>query len=92
MVPSAPIAYLQKLPPDGCQLLADKGGAGSLPAPLLVCPRRSYPYWRRTFFIRTEAVGWSLKFITLFLIGQITVEWATQIAATSSWNTWSACL
>jgi hypothetical protein len=47
-------------------------------------------YSSRTFFIRTEAVGWSLKFITLFLIGQITVEWATEITGTSSWINCSA--
>ena len=41
-------------------------------------------YFIQTFFIRTEAVGWSLKFTTFLVAGQITVEWAMLITGHSS--------
>jgi hypothetical protein len=41
-------------------------------------------YFNQTFFIRTLAVGCSLKFWTLFKVGQITVEWAMEITGHSS--------
>jgi hypothetical protein len=43
-----------------------------------------YAYCIQTFFIRTEPVGWSLKSMILFWVGQMTVEWAMDIAGTSS--------
>ena len=43
-----------------------KGGELSPPFPS--------DYSFQTFFILTEAVGWSLKFMTFFRMGQITVE------------------
>lgn len=38
----------------------------------------------QTFFSRTEEVGWSLKFFTLTVCGQMTVEWAMQMNGISS--------
>ena len=64
------------LQPRSWFFVAQEGERDHFPLPLslqsMVCLHDAYS--SRTFFIRTEAVGWSLKFITLFLIGQITVE------------------
>jgi hypothetical protein len=49
-----------------------------------VRPRRPGAYFSQTFFMRTDEVGCSLKFMTFWVCGQITVEWAMEITATSS--------
>jgi hypothetical protein len=56
-------------------------GEGLSP-PLTVC---LVLYFSQTFFSRTDPVGCSLKFVTFFTAGHITVEWAMGTTGTSSY-------
>ncbi len=42
------------------------------------------PYCSHTLFIRTEFVGWSLKFCTFLEAGDTTIEWAIGMTGHSS--------